>query len=819
MKKSKKTPQKKSGIFASWFEDEFSALIADPAERAVARGKLIRQIEENSGIAGLGNLFVGLLTVICFVGSPAFLVSVGWFLIFLAVIAITLNKRSDKFVASNHVLKVEGDHVQIFGALTIGVVWAVMPILLFGMATPFQKIFIFTAIASLIGVGAFVLAGVPRAAKTFVTVVASGAFVTLLINWRPEILTLLLVTAMYLSFVISLIHNNALTLAQRFLAESELAKTNELVGMLVQEHEDSGYEWFWELGSNGRIANVSQKFASAAGLEIDQLNGRSLGDVLINIVPEASDYQVQNHVQHTSNMFEAVMGRHPFRDCIHAYDHPNGQRLWWKLSGRPVNDEDGRYVGYRGIALDVTEEIRFKEKITQMALKDSLTGLANRASFYDGLAKAFENAKLHQKHLALFILDLDKFKNINDTLGHPAGDALLIGVANRLQAAFGDYGMVARLGGDEYSLYIENVADAQALKQYAQRVLDCFKKPFEFAGRTISVNTSVGIGVAPQHGTDVDTLVGNADLALYRAKTVNNSSFNLFEADMDLQLRNRRLLDQELQSADFEKEFHLVYQPLFDTQSQQIIGYESLLRWHNPRCGEVSPDVFIEIAEDNGMIVDIGKWVIQRACRDAVSWGNNHKVAVNLSPRQFVGVKLESYIANCLAESGLLPSRLELEITETSIIINKDVALKSLNNLRKLGIRISLDDFGTGYSSLSYLVSYPFDKIKIDRSFVQGLLDDPESEVIVRTIVGMAENLKMRITVEGVEKPEQYQLLSRLGCQEIQGFLISKPLKNQSIHNHLLDPINGGLKILTDQYGLVSSHQEVSHNPQEALSA
>jgi diguanylate cyclase (GGDEF)-like protein/PAS domain S-box-containing protein len=422
-------------------------------------------------------------------------------------------------------------------------------------------------------------------------------------------------------------------------------------------------------------------------------------------------------------------------------------------------------------AIDVTERERAEARITHMAHHDGLTDLANRILFRDRLEQALARPRHSSRGLALHCIDLDFFKDVNDTLGHPIGDELLRLVADRLRGCVGDADTVARLGGDEFAVIQETHDGADGAGRLAKRLIETLSAPYHIDYQEVVVAASIGIALAGDGERDPDRLLKNADVALYRAKADGRRAFRFFVAEMDSRLQARRTLDRDLRAALQRREFELHYQPAIELQSGETVGFEALLRWHHPERGTVSPAEFIPLAEETGLIVPLGDWVLQDACRQAAQWPNDVTIAVNLSPLQFRSGGLVETVKNALAVSGLPGRRLELEITETVLFHDNDVNLTTLHELRALGVRIAMDDFGTGYSSLSYLRRFPFDKIKIDRSFVKELPHDPDCLTIIRGVVALASGLGMATTAEGVETKSQFEVLRAYGCREAQGFL------------------------------------------------
>jgi diguanylate cyclase (GGDEF)-like protein len=434
---------------------------------------------------------------------------------------------------------------------------------------------------------------------------------------------------------------------------------------------------------------------------------------------------------------------------------------------------------------DITEQRQSEVKIEYMAHHDALTDLANRVLLNDRLEYALGRVQ-HGEMLAVHHLDLDQFKAVNDTFGHPCGDKLLRIVAERLRGLVGEADTIARMGGDEFVIVQATIADPAEATSLAQGVIDALTEPYDIDGQQAVIGVSIGISVGPGDGSNPDKLLRNADLALYRAKSDGRGTFRFFEPVMDLQMQTRRIMEQDLRKALPAGEFELHYQPVVHLASKEISGFEALIRWNHPSKGMISPADFIPLAEEIGFIVPMGEWVIRQACVTAAQWPDNLHVAVNISAIQFRSPGLMQVIVSALATSGLAPTRLEIEITESVLLHNKEATLAVLHQLRALGIRIAMDDFGTGYSSLTYLQSFPFDKIKIDRSFVKNITEDSSSLTIVRAVAALANGMGMTATAEGVETAEQLHSIASEGCTEMQGFLFSKPLPAAEIERQFL---------------------------------
>jgi len=456
----------------------------------------------------------------------------------------------------------------------------------------------------------------------------------------------------------------------------------------------------------------------------------------------------------------------------------------WHRNAMVISTPDGRSIqvvnepvpdgGWLATHEDITERRRAEERITHLAHYDALTELPNRTLFHERLKRELSHAA-PGRQLAVLYIDIDEFKSVNDSLGHMIGDELLKSVAASLAACARKSDFVARLGGDEFAIIQTGIDDIDDVMMLVSRIFQAIRSPYQCLGHQVTTDASIGIAMAPRDGSDIDQILKNADLAMYAAKAAGRRTYRFFETDMEAEVRARRSLEMDLRQALVDGGFEVYYQPCLGLQTNAITGCEALVRWRHPQRGMISPAEFIPLAEDTGLINQLGEWVLTTACREAVSWPGNIRLAVNVSPVQFRSGTLALKVMAALAESGLAASRLELEITEAVLIRDDEAALAVLHDLRSIGVRIALDDFGTGYSSLSYLQRFPFDKIKIDRCFITDIAEPEGSSSIVQAVVTIAADRRMTTTAEGVETEQQRDLLRELGCSEMQGYLFSPP--------------------------------------------
>jgi len=536
----------------------------------------------------------------------------------------------------------------------------------------------------------------------------------------------------------------------------------------VEEFENSGRGWFWETNGAGTLSYVSQQLADDFKTTPEAMLGRQFTDLL------SVDNGGGDTLREERTLGFHLSARFPFSDVV--VRPASDQDVHWSLSGNPIFDDNGRFLGFRGIGTDLTEQRRSEQEISRLARFDSLTGLPNRAMMRQTLDEGLRNAKHRQKGCALFLIDLDRFKNVNDTLGHPAGDALLKQVAQRLTSVMGEHGQIGRLGGDEFKAVLPGTVDIGLLESLAKTLIEQVSRPYMLDGHRVTIGASVGIVIGDPGRSCADSMIRNADLALYAAKAAGRGKHCFYEASMHSEASNRQLLENDLRGAIERDELSVMFQPIVRAAGEEVAGFEALVRWQHPKRGAISPAKFIPLAEECGMIGKVGEWVLERALDAARGWPENIRVAVNLSPIQFNDPRIIEIVAAALKRSGVKPVRLELEITEGVFLADSDATDGTFAKLKELGVRLALDDFGTGYSSLGYLKKAPFDKIKIDQSFVRGAASrSNRNSAIIRAIVTLAESLGMDTVAEGVETHDDLQLMRDLGVSQIQGYIFGRP--------------------------------------------
>ncbi len=563
-------------------------------------------------------------------------------------------------------------------------------------------------------------------------------------------------------------------LTERAISTIRVEENNEVIKLLLRDFEENASDWLWETNAAMELLNVSDRLAQVANRPKAHIKGvfpyALIGDTgRAEHRPGSPLYRLNRFIEQ----------RAPFRDIVIPVTVDKEERNW-SLTGKPTFDKSGTFAGYHGVGSDITSQRKSQEQIAFLARHDSLTKLPNRVLFSEVLHQTC--ARCDDDGLALILLDLDEFKLVNDSLGHPTGDGVLVAVGERIRGCLRDRDIAARLGGDEFAIILMS-DDVEHATGIARRIIERVSRPYHFDGQLVQIGASIGIAMAPHDSRSPTGLMKSADLALYRAKAEGRGIWRLYDKEMDERLQDRRDLQSDLRQALAKREFCLEFQPIVDLAQQRIVCAEALLRWQHPERGLLPPVQFIPMAEETGLIGAIGAWVLQEACRTATNWPEHVRVAVNLSPLQFRDAGLVEMIDRTLTETGLQPTRLELEITETTILETNSQTVDALWKLHARGMRIALDDFGTGYSSLSYLRRFPFDKIKIDRSFIRDLGYEKDDSSIILAIIGLAESMNMMVTAEGVETAEQAELLASYGCAQAQGYLFYRPVPAAGISN------------------------------------
>ena len=561
------------------------------------------------------------------------------------------------------------------------------------------------------------------------------------------------------------------------IAASDAARRVEL----LDSFEAAGLGWFRATDAQGRLIYLSQNAALKLGWNDGEAIGKPLGDLFMT--------EQDDDPNRTERPLAFLLSARNSISQLNVRLAVAGQEVWWEIAGKPQFDEAQRFTGYRGSAKDITRSRESQRDAERLAQYDSLTGLSNRHRMTKRLSTTLAAYRNSKRSCALLMLDLDRFKQVNDTLGHPAGDELLKQVAARLGRIVGDKGEIGRLGGDEFQIMLPDIDDRGALGELGQRLIQMISQPYSINGARAIIGTSVGIAIAPYDGLDTEELVKATDLALYAAKGGGRGQYRFYSSDLQDGAKHRRQVEEDLRDAITNSELSMHYQPLICAKTHTVQACEALMRWEHPERGSISPGVFIPVAEEIGIIKEIGDWALREVCRQAKEWPVDLRVAVNVSAIQFSHDDFAHVVKNALHYSGLSPDRLELEITESVFLGDADRSQRMFAELKDLGVRLALDDFGTGYSSLSYLRTAPFDKIKIDQSFVRGATEEGNNNAaILSAITGLAAALKMDTVAEGVEAEDELALVTERGATLIQGYIFSRAIS----HEELLERLEQG---------------------------
>ena len=622
---------------------------------------------------------------------------------------------------------------------------------------------------TLIAGSTFALASLPRAASTYLSL-ACGALMLLLLTQVgvASVATALLVSGASIVLFRQLAGVRR-QFASRIMRDLELARSQDTIRMLLNDDDGKGADWLFELDSACRIVNSSDRFAAALGVARSELNGSAFIDLF---APSRERTRLHDHLTQKRAFRGLTMAL-----ATRAGDDP----IWWSVSARPSRRLAHASVAFRGVIGDISATKRAEARVRHMANYDGMTGLPNRLMFNSALAQMVAKDVVRQR-MVLLLVDIDHFKSVNDTLGHPIGDQLLKEFSQRLVDLVGDSrlagegSIVARLGGDEFAILMGGEDSADQAIRLAELLVTRMAEPFVISGNPIESGASIGMAISPFDGETADQLLHNATLALHFSKDQGRGRWERFEQAMDTQVRERHALERDLRHALVRNELRLFLQPIVDVATRSRKGYEALVRWESVERGLVMPNDFIPLAEETGLIVGLGEWVIRTAMAEAAAWQEPLMIAVNVSPAQLRSPNFLPTIIHGLADTGLDPGRLEIEITEGVLLNDSAANLAVLHKLHGLGVRVSLDDFGTGYSSLNYLQLVPFDKIKIDRSFVSGMETRADCRAIVSSVIELADQLDMVTLAEGVEEESQLEMLRDKGCTMAQGWLFGKAM-------------------------------------------
>ncbi|WP_230632633.1 putative bifunctional diguanylate cyclase/phosphodiesterase [Sphingomonas sp. Leaf37] len=714
------------------------------------------------------NLSAAAMTVSLFADEVRHMLLTGWAaLVAIVSVAVAVRRLSTRHRDGGYATQADLRTTAIEG-VALAAAWSI-PCLVFDPHPGSNSAYVLWMILSvLMTAGAVAMA--PLALATIAFVGGLGTIVTaklLLLHSFAAAGATSLFTAMLVIICL----NRARSLVVIRASQMALGERDETVSLLLREFEETSADWLWETDAARRVIKASPRFAYACGLDPVTIEGMPFLQVLAGPTWESGNFSAG-----LRSLADKLKTRESFRDLRLPLD-VRGEERWWELAASPRFDETGSFCGFRGVGSDVTEQRASADKINRMARFDTLTGLPNRLMVNETLVRAMADADKWGRRCAFMMIDLDRFKAVNDTLGHPIGDRLLGRVSERLGQLMSENEMCGRLGGDEFAVVMRDATNTAKVEGLARRIIETLSRPYEVDAHTLYIGASVGLAIGPRDGRTAEMLIRSADLALYRAKDAGRGVYHAYEPELHVQAEERRVLEMALRQALDNGEMHLHYQPVVDAGTGGLKGFEALLRWQSPQFGNVSPAKFIPLAEEARLIQPIGEWVLRTACAEAATWRSDVRIAVNVSPDQLQNPHFVTVVTSALANSGLSAERLELEVTESVFMHEGLGATKVLERILDLGVRLSLDDFGTGYSSLGYLSRTRFSSIKIDRSFVQGASKGvKEAIAIIRAVVALAQSLGMATTAEGVETEAEHRMVQDLGCTKVQGYYFGRPL-------------------------------------------
>ncbi|MFW9615859.1 putative bifunctional diguanylate cyclase/phosphodiesterase [Aquabacterium sp.] len=769
--------------FAQWGHDVIPSEAVDGPLAGFFRARQIQALVSLLPLLMLGNAVNTIGVCWVFWGKQPPVILAAWcfaVVLSLPVAAVwwrRLVSGAPRPIATRRATQLIVAQVTLFACL-----WAFLPAAVFPQSDHAGALLISTVVVGTICGGAFMLSPMVPAAWAYVFTLCVASVIGLSRSDYADSRTLLILMLVYAPIMFGVSYANGRVFMSRLRVEAETDRQRQLIDLLLRDFEEHASDWLWEISSTGHLRHVSNRLAESFGLPAKQLLQHTFIDLLNLMVPPDDAEGAAALAKLTSCM---RLGQ-PFRDLELPVEVAH-EIHWWSLSAKPLFDEKGRAAGWRGVGSDITHTRQARDELARLANFDALTGLANRHRFSTELERLRQEvtSTAEPRPCALLFLDLDNFKHINDSLGHGVGDQLLRRVGGRLKTCLAEGDLLARLGGDEFALLTWRYVTPKKAAAMAERLLAVVSEPCQLDDVLVEVHASVGVALAPRDGRDPQSLLQCADLALYAAKAAGRNTARFFDISLADNAKARARLQSELGQALAAEQFKLFFQPQMNLETGEVTGFEALVRWQHGQRGLIGPSEFIAVAEETGQIVPLGSWVLREACRAAAVWPAPLRVAVNLSAIQFRSSVVLDLVDEALAASGLQPERLELEITESALIEDHLGAQATLMALRSRGVRVAMDDFGTGYSSLAYLRRFSMDKLKIDGMFVRSLDSDQDAQAVVTAIVSLAQALRLRTTAEGVETVEQLVMLKALGCDDVQGFLISRPMPAEEVHAYL----------------------------------
>lgn len=673
----------------------------------------------------------------------------------------------------------------------IAFLYVSMSVYLFGVVDEEGRLIITAILAACLATGTWEFSRLPQAGLVWVSIIALG--IVLGLGFSPVKMPLLFTTMMvgYWAILVSIILVTSRTFIFNLKSRTEIEQQREVLDLLLTDFEQSASDWLWETDKSGKLQHASVRLAEMIGISTEALQQRLFLDVLTGLLtnPTADERGMLDYLRQLFSWGK------PFRDVVIPVI-VNGQKSWWAITAKPLLNDYGSVNGWRGVGSDVTSDRQRELDMARLANFDALTGLANRNQFWQRLNAFYDDELSETNSCTLLMVDLDNFKTVNDSLGHAAGDELLQEVARRLASVVEEGQLLARLGGDEFAVFCPNHLGSTEVEIFSEKLRCELSQPWSDSGYRIDIRMSVGVAFGPDDADTANGLMKASDMALYAAKAAGKNTLRLFEMEMDTQAQHKMALLSNLKKGLQRGEFRVFYQPQVNFKTGKVSGFEALVRWQHPEEGLVLPNEFIPLAEESGLIIELGAWVLEQACKDATTWPSDIRLSVNVSAVQFTSDDISKSVENALQQSGLDRRQLELELTETTLMKESETVMAILRDLRATGIRIALDDFGTGYSSLSYLQQLPIDKLKIDRAFICNLdHGDQESSAysILDTITRLAHAFNLETTGEGIETRHECNVLRQMSCTYGQGYLFARPFDSSEAKAYIAraNPIFG----------------------------
>jgi len=745
-------------------------------EWKLVRAAQLRELSKNSLLPVVAVILATLSSASLFwVDVPREMMAVWLIILLIGLLSIASARR----VNLNRVGGARRSDVMraVANCTILGLFWSIPP-LFFAQYGDMEQIITIAAFSlALMGATALMLNVVPLAGIMLNGLIGISLSIMLFRFGLTLLSGLTFSYALCLTFTMLINGRSAIARLRNHIA---LHEQREVVNLMLRQEDTAGSDWLWQVDARKCIVEPSQRFAAATSMDAKKLNGLPLMNILAG-----PNWREERLGEEVSELLKKMQAGRTFSDFTVPVTL-NGDQRWWKISGAPRLSANRHIMGYRGVIADVTEREAIERRIHHMAHFDALTGLPNRAYTNELLRDRIVQASADNRYCSFLMIDLDRFKAINDTSGHPVGDKLLAQVAERLNALRKPDDKCGRLGGDEFAMIIADSQSSDGLDLRAREIIVSLSAPYTVDGQTLHIGASVGSAIYPKDGGAATALLRKADLALYRAKGSGRGIHSPYEPALLQKAEERVAIESALRGALEKGELHLVYQPVITLATGETAGFEALLRWTHPELGDVPPDKFIPIAEETRLIDPIGEWVFREACNEAATWPEQYRLAINLSSGQLRNPRLSVAAISALSRSGITPNRLELETTEAVLNNDSEQAVKTFEQLRSLGVTMALDDFGTGYSTLGFIGRMNFNSIKIDKRFISDAQSGSKSSIaIIRAVIAMADSLGVATIAEGIENNEQYAIAERLGCSQVQGYFLDRPMDADSVQSRI----------------------------------